>query len=209
MGRNAIEVLASEQGELRRLFERVSSPDDDRPRVLKELMQALVNHLAMEKEMLVPVLKGRAVDGHAIADQLTAQHDRLERTLTLLERRKVNSPDVPGLVTELLDINDEHAHTVETAIAPALRAALGPEELDELGNRMESDERSMLTRAHPLLPDSGPIATATRRVAEIVDRIRDHSSTSSGSSHRWPKEPPVDARRDTPIPDRQPGGRRP
>jgi hypothetical protein len=175
-GRDAIEVLVSEHASLQELFRRVSGPDEDRRAVLKELMQTLANHLAVEKAVLVPALSDRVTDGEQLASALTDEHKRAEHILTLLERRKTNSPDVPELVTELLDITDEHVRRADTAVIPGLRAALTPAELVDMGETMVSDERSLLTHSHPALPDSGPVAAVTRRLAEVVDGIRDRSS---------------------------------
>jgi hypothetical protein len=41
---------------------------------------------------------------------------------------------------------------------------------------MVSDERSLLTHSHPALPDTGPVAAVTRKVAEVVDSLRDRSA---------------------------------
>ncbi len=46
--------------------------------------------------MLVRVVKGRVDNGSDLAAEWKKTHDRIERLLTLLERRKVNSPDVPA-----------------------------------------------------------------------------------------------------------------
>jgi hypothetical protein len=175
-GQSAVDVLTTEHDGLQTLFERVSSPDEDRPAVLKELLQALANHMAMEKQVLVPVLKDRIEGGSMLAERLTDEHDRVEHTLTLLERRKVNSPDVPALVTDLLDITDAHIHEATSAVFPALCATLSATELEELGAAMVSDERRLLTHSHPALPDSGPVAAVTRKVAEMVDDLRDRSA---------------------------------
>lgn len=154
----------------------MSSPDEDRPAVLKELLQALANHMAMEKQVLIPILEDQIEGGSMLADRMTDEHDRVERCLTLLERRKVNSPDVPALVTDLLDITDAHISGGNSAVFPALRDALSAAELDELGAAMVSDERRRLTHSHPALPDTGPVAAVTRKVAEVVDNVRDRSA---------------------------------
>jgi hypothetical protein len=98
-GQSAVEVLGAEHDQIQALFARVSSPDEDRPAVLKKLLQALANHMAMEKQVLIPVLRDQIKGGAALAERMTDEHDRVEHTLTLLERRKVNSADVPALVT--------------------------------------------------------------------------------------------------------------
>jgi len=103
---------------------------------------------------------------------MTSEHDRIEHLLTLIERRKFNSPDVPGMVTELLDLNDAHITDADTTILPGLRAALSDEELSDLGRRITSGQARQLTHSHPIVPGNGPIAGITHKLAEIIDAIR-------------------------------------
>ncbi len=174
--RDVTELLISEHDRLQDLFRRVSGPEEDRRAVLKELMQGLANHLAVEKAVLLPVLAERVTGGESMAGVLTDEHKQVEHVLTLLERRKVNSPDVPGFVSELMAITEEHVRRADEAIIPALRDGLTRSELVEIGDTMVTDERSLLTHSHPALPDSGPVAAVTRKVAEVVDRMRDKSA---------------------------------
>ncbi len=179
MTQNAIQVLAEEHTKLQTLFDLVSSPDEDRPAVLKQLVLTLSAHVSMEKQLVVPVLKERINGGGDLAEQLTNYHDAVERVLVLLDRRKVNSPDVPDLVTELLELTKGHIANAEVALTPALEAGLTSEGLTDLGATMLSDERRLLTHPHPHLPDSGPIAEATRWAASLVDRSRDRSADTN------------------------------
>jgi hemerythrin-like domain-containing protein len=173
---DAAAVLDQEHRELQDLFRRVSRPDEDRSAVLKTLMQTLAAHVAMEKQIVLPALRKGGDVGEAAAGALSEQHRDIERILTLLERRKVNSPDVPGLVTELLDDTNRHIGVTDDKVLPALRSLLSDPEREELGGRMNSDERQLLTHAHPHLPTTGPLADITRKVAETVDGLRDQSS---------------------------------
>jgi hypothetical protein len=182
MERNALEVLTDEHEGLQTLFRRVSGVDEDRPAVLKELLQTLSLHVSMEKQLLVPVLADRVPDGQALADGLSEYHDEVERIHVLVDRRKVNSPDVPELVTQLLDLTDAHIAEFGSALRPALQEALSPAELTELGASMVSDERELRTHPHPHLPDSGPLAKAAHWAASVVDRGRDQSTDIGRSS---------------------------
>jgi hypothetical protein len=173
---DAASVLEREHRELQELFQRVSSPDEDRGAVLKVLIQTLAAHVAVEKQMVVPALRERGDVGEAASDALTDEHHGIEHVLTLVERRKVNSPDVPGLVTELLDATNRHIGATNVKVLPALRSLLSGPDLDELGHRMSSDERQLLTHSHPHLPVSGPLAAVSRKVAETVDGLRDRST---------------------------------
>jgi hemerythrin-like domain-containing protein len=176
MERDAVEVLDDEHGKLESLFQRVSGVDEDRPAVLKELLLTLSMHVSVEKQMVVPVVKDRVADGEARAAELTDYHDEVQRIHVLLDRRKVNSTDVPELVTQLLDLTDAHIADARSTLLPALREALSAEELNELGRSMLSDERDLLTHPHPHLPDTGPVAKVSRWVASKVDRGRDEST---------------------------------
>src|ERR1700722_10670964 len=104
MACNAIEVLAADHAELDDLFDRVSGVDEDRALVLKQLVSKLSAHVAMEKQLVVPAAKDDLPGGGEIAERLSDYHEAVDRVLVLIERRKVNSPDMPELVTELLDL---------------------------------------------------------------------------------------------------------
>ncbi len=181
MSNGAIEVLQGEHGELQHLFDRVSSPDEDRPKVLEALMQRMAAHVDMEKELLFPVLRERVEGGGSVVDRLREGHGSVEHTLTLLERRKANSPDVADLVTDLLGAFSDHVTYADETVLPGL-AVLSEPELAELGQAMASEERRKLTHAHPAVPDSGPLASVARKAAELVDRARDRSTNVGRTS---------------------------
>ena len=176
MNRDAIKVLEDEHAGLETLFARVSGADEDRRAVLKQLLQTLSLHVSMEKQILVPVVKDRLPDGDTAAAELTKYHDDIEHIQVLLDRRKVNSPDVPDLVTQLLDLTDGHIRAANTALFPLMTEAMSPAELDELGASMVSDERYLTTHAHPNLPARGPFAKVGRWVASVIDKRRDKSA---------------------------------
>jgi Hemerythrin HHE cation binding domain len=119
MDRDAIEVLDDEHAGLETLFARVSGADEDRRAVLKQLLQTLSLHISMEKQILVPIVKDRLPDGDAAAAELTKYHDDIEHIQVLLDRRKVNSPDVPDLVTQLLDLTDGHIAAAKDTLFPS------------------------------------------------------------------------------------------
>jgi hypothetical protein len=56
------------------------------------------------------------------------------------------------------------------------------DQLVDLGKRMVSDERRMNTHAHPVMPDEGPIADLTNKVAEMIDGRRDRFGGGMGGA---------------------------
>jgi hemerythrin-like domain-containing protein len=176
MDDNAITVLSEDHSALRDLFVRVSQPDEDRPAVLEELVRSLSGHVSAEKQLVMPVLRSQHDDGEVLAEQLGQDHDAIEKLVILVERRKVNSPDIPDLVNELLNVIERHTRQADEQLLPFLRNRLSKAELVELGAALRSDELQLMTHPHPHLPDSGPLATVTRKAAALIDRGRDSST---------------------------------
>jgi hypothetical protein len=174
--RNATEVLVAGHAELDDLFERVSGLNEDRALILKQLISKLSTHIAMEKQHVVPVLRDRVASDDGTAERLSDYHDAVARLVVLVERRKVNSPDMPELVTEILTLTRDHIADTDATVFPALRRACTPGQLDQLGQKMDSDEQNLLTHPHPHLPGSGPIAGLARKVVSAIDRKRDHTA---------------------------------
>jgi len=175
MADDLIAVVESEHAHIQDLFDRVSQPDEDRRDVFKRLLLELSAHVGAEKRVVRPALDDGVDGGDELARGLGEDHDEIERLITLLERRKVNSPDVPDLANELLAVVDRHVER-SGALLSALRTALDDGQLDELGAAMQGDDAKLLTHPHPHLPDTGPLAKLTRGAAALVDRTRDSSA---------------------------------
>jgi hemerythrin-like domain-containing protein len=176
MDKDAITVLSEDHSALHDLFARVSRTDEDRPAVLDELVRSLSGHVSAEKQLVMPVLRRQHDDGEVLAEQLGQDHDAIEKLVILVERRKVNSPDVPDLVNDLLDITERHTHHADEHLLPFLRSRLSEAELAELGGALRSEELQLATHPHPHLPDTGPFARVTRKAAALIDRGRDSST---------------------------------
>jgi Hemerythrin HHE cation binding domain len=176
MEKNAIMVLAEDHAAVQALFARVSQPDEDRPAVLGQLLRSLSAHVAAEKQLVVPILVVHADEGKALADQLGDDHDAIEKLVIRVERRKVNSPDVPDLVNELLQIVTRHSRQADECVLPFLGDHLSEAELADLGAALRSDELQLASHPHPHLPDTGPLAKVTRKAAALFDRGRDSST---------------------------------
>lgn len=176
MEQDAIVVLSADHAALETLFARVSQPEEDRPAVLSQLLRKLAAHVATEKQLVVPVLVDRSDEGKALADQLRHDHDVIEKLIVRVERRKVNSPDMPHLVNELLETTECHVRNADERLLPFLRDQLSKEELVDLGAAMRSDELQLTSHPHPHLPDTGPLAKITRKAAALFDRGRDSTT---------------------------------
>jgi hypothetical protein len=175
MGENALDVLAREHQDLRELFARVRDPDADRAAAWMETVKQVTTHVAVERSFLYPLVKRHRVGSDHLAEELRRDYRRMEHLLVLSERRKINSPDMPELVTELLEVFEAHQDRCTNDLVPAMRNELGPSDLDELGAKMRGAEHVILSHPHPHLLSLGPVYQWTTRIASSWDRVRDRT----------------------------------
>jgi hypothetical protein len=175
MGESALDVLVREHHDLRELFVRVRDPEADRAKAWLEVVTQITTHVAVERSFLYPLLKRDRLDLGQLAHDLRHDYKRMEHLLVLTERRKINSPDMPELVTDLLDVFESHQERCETILLPAMRDRLSQNELDELGAKMRGAENVILSHPHPHLLALGPVYRGTTRLASVWDRVRDRT----------------------------------
>jgi hypothetical protein len=132
-------------------------------------------HVAVERSFLYPVVKRRRVGSPPQADELAHDYRRMEHLLVLTERRKINSPDMPDIITRLLAVFQAHQDRCESVLMPTMREQLSEGELDELGARMRGAENVILSHPHPHLLALGPVYQWTTRFAAAWDRVRDRT----------------------------------
>lgn len=173
--KSGLGVLDHEHEGISRLFDAVSDPDADRIEVLFDITRRMAAHISVEQSVFEPVVRDRQLGGPETADGLNEDYHEMQRLLVLIERRKVNSPDIPQMVKELKDIFDRHTRRFSESISGDATAHLSPEELDELRHRMENADEMILSHPHPHLLSLGPISRFTTRVAARFDRLRDRT----------------------------------
>ncbi len=173
MGESALDVLEGEHDKLRELFVQVRDPARDRVKVWLEIVKQTTIHVAVERSFIYPLVKSGKLGSHDLAAQLLGEYKRMEHLLVLTERRKINSPDMPELVTALLDAFEAHRERCENVLVPAMRDRLTQDELDELGHKMRAAGNIILSHPHPHLLALGPVYQWTTRIASAWDRRRD------------------------------------
>lgn len=168
-------VLDVEHEGITRLFDSVSDPDADRTEVLFDITRRLATHISVEQSVLQPMVRERSIGGPDMADGLDGDYHEMQRLLVLIERRKVNSPDIPQLVTELKDLFETHTDRFSASISEAVQQELTANELEDLRHRMKNADEMILSHPHPHLLSLGPISRLTTRLASRMDRMRDRT----------------------------------
>lgn len=173
MAADVVDILERDHTEIRTLFEDVRRPDSDHRTVMRDIIQRSAAHVAVERNVLYPAIKHRLGDDEQLTDRLLADFHDVERLLVLIERRKTNSPDMPGLVTKLMDVMDAHAQAADASLFPAIRSRLDTGEREHLGEQVSFDESVVLSHPHPHLLSLGPLNRLLLPLAAAFDRLRD------------------------------------
>lgn len=171
MDRKAIELLEQDHGGIAELFERVSSPEEDRPAVLRELLLRLAGHLTVEDVVVLPMVQScDSIDG-TLADDLVRNGQHIHQVLALIERRKANSPDMPDLVNDILRAFDGHVQRCQQQLYPALKRCLDEEQMESLAARLRSADHLVVESPHPHLLGNRRLARPLLAVAKLFDKV--------------------------------------
>lgn len=176
MAETGLDILERQHTDIAELFDRVHDPEGDRSKALAEAVKQIATHVAVERTYLYPLLKQRRLGSARLGRELLADYRRMEKLLVMVDRRKLNSPDMPELIAELGEVFDEHHKRCSTMLMPAMQRQLSPTTLEEVGAKMLGAESMILSHPHPyLLLMGGPIYQWTTRLASKWDRMRDRT----------------------------------
>lgn len=175
-GESGFEVLERQHSDIRRLFEQIRDPAADRRGALIEAIKQMATHIAVERAYLYPLVRSHQVASPRLGRELLSDYRRMAKLLAMADRRKFNSPDMPDLITELLDVFEDHEKRCSGTLMPALQRQVGDGQLKGLGTRMQGAEKVILSHPHPyLLLLGGPIYQWTTRAASRWDHLRDRT----------------------------------
>jgi len=166
-------VLDYEHEGISRLFDQVSDPDADRVEIIFDITRRLAAHISVEHSVFLPVARDREIGGPGTAESLEEDYHEMQRLLVLIERRKMNSPDIPELVTELKDVFGTHTRRFTESIRGEASDRLTNGELADLREQLKNADGTILSHPHPHMLSLGPISRLTTRLAARFDKMRD------------------------------------
>lgn len=177
--RDVIEILTADHREVEAMFteletliETRSGTDDQlRKDLAEQVVIELVRHAVAEEVVVYPAVQDKV--SAADAERAKREHAEAEETMKRLEAL---DPDDAAFEDELRRLMGEiRAHVVEEEgeMFPRMREVLTPEELTELGGRVEAIKKLAPTRPHPGVPNEPAARLAAGPVAGLFDRLRD------------------------------------
>ncbi|MEV1175096.1 hemerythrin domain-containing protein [Nonomuraea sp. NPDC049784] len=160
-------------GELEHMIGGIAEPAKT---LAEKVVIELVRHSIAEEEYLYPAVREHVPGGDKLADQEIAEHAEAERTMKRLEALEPNETDFWPTVELLMSQIRQHVREEENDLFPRLRESCPPEQLTELGGKVQQAKKLAPTRPHPAAPDTPPANKLLAPGAGLVDRIRDFIS---------------------------------
>ena len=180
--RDVIEVLTADHREVEAMFTELetlmqtrSGTDDElRKDLVDQITIELVRHSVAEEVAVYPAVKEKVSAEEA--ERAKSEHAEAEETMKRLEGL---DPDEATFDDELRTLMSEiraHVAEEEGEMFPRMREIMTPEELRDLGRRVEAIKKLAPTRPHPSVPNDPGKRLAVGPVAGLFDRLRDAAS---------------------------------
>jgi hemerythrin-like domain-containing protein len=176
MGSNdALDLLTSDHRRAETLFSQAGTRGSEAGRegVVRQIIEELSIHAAVEEQVLYPVVRREVPDGEQLADHSIEEHQEVKETLARLEDLGPGSPEAGDLLQNLITSVRQHVQEEESRIFPMLRSTLRPETLEEMGEAITKAKKMAPTHPHPKAPSKGPGAAVAGAAAGVADKVRD------------------------------------
>lgn len=172
---DAIELLEHDHRMVEQLFRdyEMAASDTQRRGAVEILIRELSKHTALEELTVYPLARRLLPGTAAELDEHLDGHMDVKNLLAALDGLPAGDGREPELVARLRKEVERHIRGEEDRLLPALRDAVDPPALKELGHRLEQAKRKAPTRPHPHAPNRPPALALAAPIAAIFDRIRD------------------------------------
>ena len=170
---DAITTLRNDHRDVEKLFKEVLRTEDETKlqRLGMEIIKELSIHAAIEEQIFYPaVLQALPREQRALVKSLEAHH-AAKSMLAEVDRLTAASDRYKAKLEVLIDNVRHHIEEEEQDLFPKVRNALKPNELEEIGDLLETAKKVAPTKPHPHAPDTPPANLANLAVA-VVDRAR-------------------------------------
>ncbi len=141
---NVFELLKQDHQKVSNIFEQLGSSDgiasSRRQALFAQLKQELDLHARVEETILYPVLK-QASETREITVEAYEEHQEVKDLLAELEALPIDDEEWNDTLLELKSNVEHHVDEEENEMFERARAVLSPEQIDDIGNRIEDAKR--------------------------------------------------------------------
>jgi hemerythrin superfamily protein len=177
--RSVIDILKQDHREAEQMFAELmllngQTGEEDLKRrkdLADQVVIELVRHSVAEEAEVYPRVKERVSD--AEAEHAKHEHAEAEETMNRLDKLGPTDPEFEVVLNELIREIREHVAEEEGQMFPHMEQIFSPQELVEMGEKVEAVKKIAPTRPHPAAPDEPPGDKLLGPVAGMFDRMRD------------------------------------
>jgi hemerythrin superfamily protein len=177
--RDVIEILTHDHREVEQMFAeleglRGATGDTERTRrkdLVDQVTIELVRHAVAEETQVYPEVEKKVSE--AEAERAKREHAEAEQTLKRLDDMEPDDPAFEEALGTLMREIREHVREEEGQMFPDMRRVFTPEELVEMGRKVEAFKKVAPTRPHPATPNEPAARKVLGPVAGLFDRMRD------------------------------------
>ena len=175
----ATELLEQQHREVEKLFEALEGAEEDtkQTEIFEELASALVAHDAIEREIFYPACE-KAMGMSDLLGEALVEHGVVEFSLYQADQA-LGKSDFEFKAKVLQEMVEHHVEEEEVEFFPQVEEALGEEQLEELGQRME--QRFEKAREEDF---RGPLHDNLQQVLEGALKTRKAKSKPSSGKQR-------------------------
>ncbi|OBH93275.1 hemerythrin domain-containing protein [Mycobacterium sp. E2733] len=154
--------------------------------MVNNLIIAESQHEAIEEQFFWPAVRDAIGDG--LVDKAIEQEQAGKQLLQRLENGKPGEPDYHQALQEFVRAGREHIAYEQDVVWPQVELAIGREELEKIGEKLEQAKKIAPTRPHPGTPPNPAVLKTVGMGAAVVDHVRD---ALTGRAEDNPPDPQV------------------
>ncbi|MGY1734055.1 hemerythrin domain-containing protein [Geodermatophilus sp. SYSU D01045] len=171
---DVVEILTTDHHEVLDLVGRIPTADPAERRDMADTVIAeLMRHSVAEEMFVYPAMREHLPDGEAAVQDDIQEHQQLVEVMKELEDVDSADPRFVETLGRLEQLLRHHVTDEETEQFPQLRARLSPDQLVEMGRKVEAAKKAAPTRPHPSAPHSALFHKTVGPGVGMVDRLRD------------------------------------
>lgn len=172
---NALTLLKQDHQNVDALFKRYEqlaedAPGDEKRHIVDMLIEQLSVHAAIEEQVFYPAVRESVAEAADTVLEGLEEHHVVKWTLSELEKMSPSDERFDAKVRVLTESVRHHAEEEETDIFPKVREALTVEQLNDLGDALETAKKTAPTRPHPRTPDTPPLNIVLGAPIAILDK---------------------------------------
>lgn len=174
---NALTLLKQDHNNVDALFTRFEElgdgPSAEKEQIRDKVVEQLAVHAAIEEQLFYPAVRQAAPDAEEWVLEGLEEHHVVKWTLSELQTMASSAERFDAKMRVLIEAVRHHATEEEEEIFPKVREAMTTEQLETLGEALQTAKATAPTKAHPRTPDTPPLNILIGMPVAILDRVFD------------------------------------